>query len=357
MNRKIRGMLNEGLYPGLMGAEDFWKIWGGFKFMFKTIEIAVKNLLGTVSYAFKLMITTDDNELQKIKEENQERLANIRKEQVEAYSEYSRNLDDMAQADLHFMAAVISPTEYRIYAGASYLTSGEDSGGPINDRDLENAVDFLDRALLNEEIRALKKIRRLVSEDFEKESRKIPATDTAQDLMFEKQRQIDQAIKTLQAPQIFVKKIAEAGDIKQIEAAFEVFKGTPYKFETNISREQLKLDAKKMAENAVKSNAQQDIVNLSGRKIENPTIQEVEEACEVILTKSAIKDLGDKVADPQKNPFRETTEELREYYIENIIGPLDKDPKIIEILKSNETGKKYLQILSSGKKALETAAN
>ena len=66
--------------------------------------------------------------------------------------------------------------------------------------------------------------------------------------------------------------------------------------------------------------------------------------------------MGEQIADPQKNPFKKTTEELRAYFIANIIGPLDKDPKIVEILKLDENGKKYLQILSDGKKALETAA-
>lgn len=356
MNRKIRGMLNEGLYPGLMGIEDFWAIWSGFKFMFKSIQLAIKNFLGTSSYIYKLMITTDPDEIKKIKLENEKRMEALRKEQDAAYSDFSRSMDDMAEADLHFIAAVISPAEYAAYQGASYLyepgedTDKEDSGN------LSSSVDFLDDALLNEEIRALRKIRMLISEESEKVSKKISSSYTLQNMIAEKKRQIEQAINILQAPQNFIKKVSEAKDIAEIDSSFSVLAGTPYKFEKNISKEKLKLDAKKMAENAIKSNSQQEILNIIGKKIENPTAKDIEETCEVILTKSAIKDLGEQIADPQKNPFKKTTEELRAYFIANIIGPLDKDPKIVEILKLDENGKKYLQILSDGKKALETAA-
>ena len=260
-------MLNEGLYPGLMGIEDFWAIWSGFKFMFKSIQLAIKNFLGTSSYIYKLMITTDPDEIKKIKLENEKRMEALRKEQNAAYSDFSRSMDDMAEADLHFIAAVISPAEYAAYQGASYLYEpGEDPGKEDPDKEdsgnLSSSVDFLDDALLNEEIRALRKIRMLISEESEKVSKKISASYTLQNMIAEKKRQIEQAINILQAPQNFIKKVSEAKDIAEIDSSFSVLAGTPYKFEKNISKEKLKLDAKKMAENAIKSNSQQEILNI-----------------------------------------------------------------------------------------------
>jgi len=355
-NRLIRDRLNEGLYPGLMGADDFWQIWSGFKYMFKSIGIAVENLLGTAKYFFDIMVTSDPDELQEIKEKNQQRLKEIRREQSTAYEEFSRTLDDGAEADLHFIAFSINPTEYTAYTGASYLLGGEEEQDRSKDRDIEVAVDYLDRALLNEQIKAVSKIRTLVSETAEREF-EIPKIETVQSIVVEKKKQIDQAINILQAPQKFVKAISESKDLKQVEEAFKIFDGTPYKIQKSVSRDKLKLDAQKMAKKAILEKQEEGILNLVGQKIENPSEKQIAEACEVILTKSAIEDLGNKLADPQKNPFKKSTDEMREYFIEEIIGPLDKDPKIVEILESSEEGKKYLQVLKDGKRALETAAN